>query len=545
MEGHGTLLDKIIVLSYFGIVFAAGWLYSRRYKKDTAKEFLTGGRHLSWWQTGLTLIAMMIDPGIMGFAALGFIWGYYIIQWNAVNVWVTSWFSGLFFIAIYWRSKIVTTPEYLDKRFNSVTRAFFSLIMISTMVGMLVYAVYMGALLLREFVGWHLWFSIFLIAGVAGFYVILGGVRTMLALDIFQGALLLITLFALGIAGFVKLGGLSGLQQLEVLGNAGTPLNSLIPPMDFNLFTNTMYPLPAVPTYCVIAGISWIVCNFSTAQRLLASKDESHAQKALIMTGVFNVLLLLLAYSAGVAMRKLQPDILPDKAFITLLFDTFRTVPGVPGLLIVGLMAALLSTIDGLISASSSLFTQDIYLRFLDKEAAGKKLKVVVQIAEFIVILLIFVFIKFFMGEGKDDSAFAVLQRFLGNVLGILIAIYGLGIFSKRTTSWASFIGMMAGVLLSTILSFVLPKFTSLPTVNFAHVGTFSFLTVIIVGIIGCKFEKPKTDAELENLTVWTLPDVKGPWVGLKSWPGLWKWAIGLPLGWFATCVVWELYMRG
>ncbi len=542
MEGQGTLLDKIIVLSYFAIVFAAGWIYSRRYKGQDAKEFLTGGRHLSWWQTGLTLIAMMIDPGIMGFAALGFIWGYYIIQWNAVNVWVTSWFSGLFFIAIYWRSKIVTTPEYLDKRFNGVTRAFFSLIMISTMVGMLVYAVYMGALLLEEFVGLRLWFGIILIAGVAGFYVISGGVRTMLALDIFQGALLLITLLALGVTGFVKLGGFSGLRHLELLGNAGTPLNSLVPPLDFNLFTETMYPLPTIPTYCVIAGISWIVCNFSTAQRLLASKDESHAQKALVMTGVFNVLLLLLAYSTGVAMRKLAPGIMPDKAFITLLFNTFPA--GIVGLLIVGLMAALLSTIDGLISASSSLFTQDIYLRFLDKTAQGKRLKTVVRVVEFIVILLIFVFIKFFMGEGKDDSAFAVLQKFLGNVMGVLIAIYGLGIFSKRTTSWASFIGMMAGVLLSTILSFILPKFTSFPTVNFAHVGTFSFITVIVVGAIGCLFEKPKSEAELENLTIWTLPDVKGPWVGLKSWPGLWKWAIGLPLGWFAICAVWELYMR-
>ncbi|UCE99104.1 MAG: sodium/solute symporter [Planctomycetota bacterium] len=541
MEGQGTLLDKILVLSYFIIVTVIGFAYSRRYKKDTAKEFVTGGRHLKWWQTGLTLIAMMIDPGIMGFAALGFLWGYYIIQWNAVNVWVTSWFSGLFFIAIYWRSKIITTPEYLDKRFNSVTRAFFSLIMISTMVGMLVYAVYMGALLLQEFVGWHLWFSICLIAGVAGFYVILGGVRTMLALDIFQGALLMITLFALGITGFVKLGGLSGFQQLEVVGNAGTPIKSLIPPLDFNLFTDTMYPLPAVPTYCVIAGISWIVCNFSTAQRLLASKDESHAQKALILTGVFNVILMLLAYSAGVAMRALQPDVMPDKAFITLLFDTFPT--GVTGLLIVGLMAALLSTIDGLISASGTLFTQDIYLRFFARRAQGQASKNVIRIVEFIVILLIFVFIKFFMGEGKDDSAFAVLQRFLGNVLGILIAIYGLGIFSKRTTSWASFIGMIAGVLLSTILSFIIPKFTSFPTVNFAHVGTISFLTVIIVGIIGCKFEKPKSEAELENLTIWTLPDVKGPWIGLKSWPGLWKWAIALPATWLVICLLWELYM--
>jgi SSS family solute:Na+ symporter len=526
-------IDHWIVLSYFVIVAGIGLIYSRRYRKENAIEFLTGGRHLTWWQTGLTLIAMMIDPGIMGFAAFGFIWGYYVIQWNAVNVWITGWFSAMFFIAIYWRSRIVTTPEYLEKRFNLFTRACFSLIMVSTIIAMMVYAVYMGALLLNEFVGWRIWpHSVVLIVAVTGFYVIYGGVRTMLALDIFQGAILMITLLALGIAGFVKLGGFPGLRQLEILGDAGTPLNSLVPPMDFNLFTKTLWPFPAIPTYCVIAGISWIVCNFSMAQRLLAAKDESHAQKALVMTGVFNVLLLLMAYSAGVAMRKLKPDILPDKAFFILLMDTFPVV--IRGLLVVGLIAALLSTIDGLISSSSSLITQDIYLRFINPKADDRKLKNFTRILEGIVVLSIFLFVRAFM---EQRSAFEVLQKFLGNVMGVLIAIYALGIFSKRTTSWASFIGMIAGVTISTILD----TFTD---INFAHIGTISFATVIVVGLVGCLFEKPKSEKELEDLTIWTLPDVKGPWVGLKSWPSLWKWAIALPASWLIICLLWELYMR-
>jgi SSS family solute:Na+ symporter len=476
---------------------------------------------------------MMIDPGIMGFAAFGFIWGFYVIQWNAVNVWITSWFSAMFFISIYWRTKIVTTPEYLEKRFNLFTRVCFSLIMVSTIIAMMVYAVYMGALLLNEFVGWRIWpHSVVLIVVVAGFYVIYGGVRTMLALDIFQGALLSVTLFALGIAGFIKLGGFSGIQQLQILGDAGTQLKSLVPPMDFDLFTKTLWPFPAIPTYCVIAGISWIVCNFSTAQRLLAAKDESHAQKALVMTGIFNVLLLLMSYSAGVAMRKLKPDVMPDKAFFILMMDTFPVV--IRGLLVVGLIAALLSTIDGLISSSSSLITQDIYLRFINPKADDKKLKNFVRGVEVIIVASIFLFIPFFM---EQRSAFEVLQNFLGNVMGVLIAIYALGIFSKRTTTWASFIGMIAGVTISTTLD----AFTN---VNFAHIGTISFVTVIVVGLIGCLFEKPKSAQQLENLTIWTLPDVKGPWIGLKSWPNLWKWAIALPATWFTICLLWELYMR-
>lgn len=526
-----NLIDSIIVLSYFIVVFVISFFISRKNAKNTTHEFMTGGRHMKWWQTGLTLIAMFVDPGIMGTAALSFIHGFYVIQWNGVNFWISGWLSSMFFVAIYWRSKIVTTPEYLEKRFNVMNRAVFSAIMISTIIAFLTYAVYLGGLLLEELLGWPFWVNVAVIASIAGFYVMYGGLKTMLKMDIIQAVFLLITIFAMGITGFILLGGFEGIKSLELAGASGNNFKSLLPPNDFAFDSKAFFPLPAVLTYAIIASLSWIVCNFSMAQRLLASKDESHAQKALVVAGIFNAILMFMAYLAGAAMRVKMPDVLPDKAFIIMMFEYFPV--GVRGLLITGIMAALLSTVDGLISSSSTLFAQDIFFRFFKKNLSEKETKKYIRYIEFVVVVLIFLFVPLFIGA---RSAMELVQGFLGNVMGVIIALFVLGIFFKRTTSWAAFGSMIAGL----VLSFALDLFTDF---NFAFIGTLSFTVTVVLGYFLSAFEKAKDDVQLKNLTIWTLEDVKGPFVGLKSWPRLWIWAVALPVTWIVFMTLWDWYM--
>lgn len=534
------LVDTLVVVLYFVIVFFAGWRLSRKYSKLSTEEFLTGGKHMKWWQTGLTLIAMMVDPGIMGVSTLSFLFGFYVIQWNAINIWFAGWFSAMFFVTIYWRTKIVTTPEYLEKRFNVYTRGFFSLIMTAMIIAMMTYAVYMGALLLEELLvwpnwvtdRWPFWISVIVIGFVAGFYVIYGGMRAMLSMDIVQAIFLLLTVFTVGITGFVILGGFSGIKEMAQIGEAGVPLRSIIPPIDFSIASNKFFPLPAILSWALIAALSWIICNFSMAQRLLASKDENNAQKALIMGGIFNTLLMFMAYIAGMAARKVMPEVEPDKAFINIMFNYFPV--GVRGLLVAGIISALLSTIDGLISSSSSLFTQDIYLKFINPNLKGKKLKKLIRIIDVIIILINFIVIPVYL---NSRSAMEVIQRFMGDVMGVIIALFIVGTFFKRTTSWAAFFGMIIGTALALTLDFT-------TELNFGFIGTLSFVVTIVFSLIGSQFETPKTTKELENLTVWTIPDIKGPFIGLKSWPNLWKWALALPAVWILITLIWEWYMR-
>ncbi len=531
-------IDTIIVISYFIILFTSSVYLSFKNKNSSIEEYTTGGHYLNWKQTGLTLIAMMFDPGVMGNTALAFLWGMYVVQWNAVNVWLTSWVAGMFFIGIYWRTKIVTTPEYLEKRFNAATRGVFSILMVVMLLSFLSFGIYNGGILLNKCFGWNIWVSMVLISGIAGFYVITGGVKTMLTLDIVQGILLLVTMFAVGITGFILVGGFPGLKEMTVIGKAGIPLNSLIPPLDLNPFTEALYPLPSIFLFCTVAGLSFIICNFSMAQRLLASKDESHAQKALIVAGSFNVFTLMFAYIAGVAVRKLMPETNPDESFMTLLLTQFPA--GIRGLLVVGLMAALLSTIDGLIVSSATLLNSDIYQRFINKNATNQQVKLISRILKFVIIILVVYSTNIYLDEGnvsQEKSAYEILLEFLGSIMGVLIAVFLLGIFFKRSTAKATFIAALTGVVAGVFL-------LNATALNFAYAGSIQFFIVLFLGLGLSFFEKPRSIQELENLTIWTVSGVKGPWIGLHSWPALKWWAIGLPLFWIVITGVWEAYLN-
>ncbi len=234
------MVDSIIVASYFLIIFIAGYFVSRYYRKTSAEEFITGGRSRTWYQIGIALFAMGADPSVMGVAGLGFLWGFYLIQWPGVHMWFTTWFAAMFLVPIYWRSRIITTPEYLEKRFNVQSRAFFSLIMISILVVTLSGALFLGALLLKNLLGWSMMASVVLISAVVSFYVILGGMKTVLSIDFYQGILIIITLFAVTAMALYRIGGFAGFAASGIIGNAGVTLKSIIPPSDWSITTTTV-----------------------------------------------------------------------------------------------------------------------------------------------------------------------------------------------------------------------------------------------------------------------------------------------------------------
>ncbi len=126
------------------------------------------------------------------------------------------------------------------------------------------------------------------------------------------------------------------------------------------------------------------------------------------------------------------------------------------------------------------------------------------------------------------------IQSFYGDVLGVVVALYCVGIFSTRATPGAALIAMISGVLFAVVLD----VFTQ---INFTYVGFFSFLYTLAAALILSRFEKPMPIESLTNLTVHTLPDAKGIWVGLKAWPNLWKWALLIGLCWFIFSAVWEI----
>ena len=526
-------IDSIIVGVYFVLVFIAGFFVSRYHKNSTAGEFITGGHDRTWYQIAFALFAMAADPAILSLCGLGFLWGFYIIQWNSVHMWFTTWFAAMFIVPIYWRSKIVTTPEYLEKRFSLPCRIVFSFMLISVLIITLAGAVYLGALLLMNFLGWSLPASVVLISIVIGFYVILGGMKTVLTMDFYQGIFVIVTLMVVLVTVVTEVGGLKVLAQSTIMSEAGVKIGTIIPASDWSLTTEKFFPWQAIVTWAPITGLAWLACNFGMAQRLLAAKSERDAQKGLLLVAILAVFYPLVSFLVGCMMRITMPDILPDEAFMKAILTMVPV--GLRGFLIAGLMAALLSTVDGMLTASSALFTEDFYSRILRKGAKPNELKTVVRIVEVLTILLTLALIPIIQ-DAKSVMTF--IQSFYGDVLGVAMALYLVGLFTKRIAPWSALVAMVG----SLGIAIAMDNFTD---ICFAYIGVFSFLTTVVGFLVMSSFEKNGSpESCLENLTVYTLTDVKGPWVGLKAWPSLWKWALALGLSWFVFSFGWETLMR-
>ena len=548
--GLRTLIapDSLIVAGYFLLVFIAGAIVARRVAHRATADFITGGRTFTWRQTGLTLLAFAVDPTYMGMAGVGFLWGMYISQWIGVHIWFTSWIAAMFLVPIYWRTRIVTTPEYLERRFDAKCRALFSVLMAAILIIILTSAMYLGGLLITRMLGWPLWVSVAAIAVVCTFYVVAGGLQTVLVLDVYQGAILLVTLLVVAWRIVSEIGGLGALAAIKVPGDAGVPVGSMAPPLDVRPDTTTFFAGPAILLWATFAGLSWIACNFGTVQRLLASRTERDAQKSLLFLAVLANIACFATFAVGAAMRKYRPDVPADEGFMWIMLNMFPV--GARGLLVAGIMAALLSTADGLLTASSTLITQDIYLRFLKPAASEREVKLITRVLEAVAMVLAIALIPVAL---REKSAVTFVQEFFGDLMGVVVALYIVGVFSRRATPRAAFVAMLAALALSINLHAwnmwstgrAEPGLLSaLSHLNFAYRGFVSFAFAIVATLVLSRFEPAPDPAKLTNLTVHTVADAPGPWVGLKSWPGLWKWALILSLGWFMFTALWEWYGR-
>ena len=530
MKGLGY--DMAVVLLYFVIILVAGFLVGRKHRGDSAKDYMTGGHSLSWLQTGLVLVAMSLDTGIMGVAGIGFVWGL-TIHPNAVNLWITAPVAAMFLIPIYWRTKIVTTPELLEKRFNASSRALFSGLMTLYNIIVLGTSIYLGGLILQTVFQWDLYLSCAVIMVIVGLYVLLGGMKTVLSINIYQSVFITLALFAVGIMCIHAVGGLREFLHLPTVSKSGYPMPSTLLPFDLDLKSQKWYALPSGLIWAALAGTAWIACNFGMAQRLLAAKSEEHAQKAMLFTGAGATVTFFIAYAIGISINRLEPGLEPDKSYIHAILNLFPT--GVRGLMIAGLIASLISTIDGLLTASGTLVTQDIYLRFVRPGAKDAKIKQFSRIIQAAALVIAFFLIPV---AAREETVTRLIQDLVSIPLGVMIALFLVGIFSTRATPWAAFAGALAGTFVMFFFYFVFPD------INFLNRGILGFATVVFIALVGSRFEKAPSREALRNLTVYTLEGTRGPWVGQLAWGNLWKWITGIILGWFSFTALWEWLVR-
>jgi SSS family solute:Na+ symporter len=447
----GTLDWIVLGLFCLGLIGIIIWV--ARQKEDTSADYFLAGRDATWLAIGSSIFASNIgSEHLVGLAGAGASSGMAMAHWE-MHGWLIL-ILGWFFVPFYSRSKVFTMPEFLEKRYNRGSRSVLSIIsLVSYVFTKVAVTVYAGGIVFQQVFGIEsvfgidfFWISAVGLVVLTGIYTTLGGMKAVLYTSVLQTPVLLIGSLAVLVIGLIKLGGWS--EMMEIC--RAVPVNA-----DGNTMTELIRSAndPEFPWTGVILGSAiigfWYWCTDQyIVQRVLSGKNQTESRRGAILGAVFKlspVFIFLIPGMIAYALNYKGVINLPssDSAFSVLVRELLPL--GFKGLVVGGILAALMSSLASLFNSSATLFTVDFYQKF-KPQAPEKELVRVGRIATVAVVVLGILWIPVMKGLGK------VLYAYLQDVQSLLApgiaAVFLLGITSKKTTPKAGLYGLTSGFIL-------------------------------------------------------------------------------------------------
>ena len=357
-------IDIYVIVIYLIAILFIG--VSVGYKKNISKnDYFLAGRSLNWLVVGSALFATNISTiHLVGLASDGYRLGLVVGNFEFMAVFSII-LLGLIFAPFYFKSKITTLPEYLEKRYSTNSRTFLAFVaVISALLIHIGIGLYAGAQVMNDFFGIPILVSITLISVITAIYTVLGGLKAVVVTETIQTVILLLGAISLTLAAFFALPSV-GIESWADLQQAVKPnqTNMLWDLRDENgkLYEYSWYSM--VFGYPIL-GI-WYWCTDQTiVQRVLGAKTERDAQIGPLFAGFLKILPVFLMVFPGVLAYVLFQDKIGDNNNSTLAVMIMELLPpGLIGLVIAGLLAALMSTISGALNSCSTLVAVDIVKR--------------------------------------------------------------------------------------------------------------------------------------------------------------------------------------
>ncbi|MBE0673415.1 MAG: sodium/solute symporter [Bacteroidales bacterium] len=447
-----TTLDWL-VLGLFCAALVGIIVWVVRKKSDTTADYFLAGRDATWLAIGASIFASNIgSEHLVGLAGAGASSGMAMAHWEIQGYLILL--LGWLFVPFYARSGVFTMPEFLERRYNSQSRSFLSIIsLVSYVLTKVAVTVYAGGVVFKQVFGIEsimgidfFWISAIGLVILTGLYTVFGGMKAVLYTSMLQTPVLLIGSIAVVVIGLIKLGGWSEMMEICRM----TPVNEFGDSMTTLIRSgkDADFPWTGVLFGSAIIGFWYWCTDQYIVQRVLSGRDQQQARRGTIfgaylkLTPVFIFLVPgMLAYSLSQKGLLSLPN--SDAAFPTLVKELLPM--GFKGIVVGGLLAALMSSLASLFNSSATLFTVDFYKKY-KPEATEKHLVKVGRIATAVVVVLGVLWIPVMKGLGQ------VLYAYLQDVQSLLApgiaAVFLLGILSKRTTPAAGFMGLATGFTL-------------------------------------------------------------------------------------------------
>lgn len=502
MEGFATL-DWVVIGSYFAILVGlAIWVITR--KQENKADYFLAGRNIGWFVVGASIFASNIGSehvvGLAGAGAGGKIpmLIYELHAWLVITL-------GWVFLPFYLRSGVFTMPEFLERRFDTSTRWFLSifslLAYVLTKVSVTMYA---GGIVISSLLGIDFWTGALITVLLTGVYTILGGMRAVVYTEALQTVVLVLGAATLTIVSLQAVGGWSGMKASLEPGY----LNMWRPASDPD------FPWPSLVITSTIVGLWYWCTDQYIVQRTLAARNITQGRRGTIFGGFLKLLPVFLFLVPGVVALALKNRgelhwDSPDQAFATLLMEKMPT--GLKGLVVAGLLAALMSSLASVFNSCSTLFTVDIYEK-LRPGTPQKKLVNIGRIATAIVVLLGIAWIPIM--QNISGVLYEYLQSVQSYIAPPITAVFLLGVFFKRINAKGAMATLVSGLAVAILrLCLELGKDSLAPgsmlhsfgAMNFLTFSAWFFLFSVVVCILVSLLTPAPSAAQIEGLTFGTL----------------------------------------
>ena len=459
-----ALLDWIVIgiftCALIGIV-----VWVTRQKQNDSADYFLGGRDATWIAIGASIFASNIgSEHLIGLAGSGASSGMAMAHWE-IQGWMIL-ILGWVFVPFYERSMVLTMPEFLERRYNPASRTLLSLIsLISYVMTKVAVTVYAGGLVFQQVFGieklWGIdffWIAAIGLVLITALYTIFGGMKSVLYTSVLQTPILLLGSLIILVLGLKELGGWNQMMEIcsaTVVNEQGDTMVNLIRSNE-----DPNFPwLGALIGSSIIGFWYWCTDQF-IVQRVLSGKDEREARRGTIFGAYLKLLPVFLFLIPGMiafalhqqSLAEAGEGFLPflangnhnaDAAFPTLVAKLLPA--GVKGLVVCGILAALMSSLASLFNSSAMLFTIDFYKRF-KPETPEKKLVVIGQIATVVIVALGILWIPVMRSVG--DVLYTYLQDVQSVLAPGIAAAFLLGICWKRTSAQGGMWGLISGMII-------------------------------------------------------------------------------------------------
>ncbi|TVQ92067.1 MAG: sodium:solute symporter family protein [Deltaproteobacteria bacterium] len=434
----GTPLDYGVMIGYFLAILAIGTWFGRN-QKDT-RDFFFGGQRFSWWLLAFSLIATTI--GSYSFVK------YSSISWNhgiaSTQTYLNDWFwlPLLLFgwLPLLYFSRLTSIPEYFEHRFNPLARRVVTGLLLVYLVGYIGVNLFTMGKALHILLGWPVFTAAVVVATISAIYVTFGGQTSVIMTDLFQGVMLLAAgLLILGLAA-VQLGGVVDLWE-------HLPRSHRMAFPHFN--EDPAYPAVGIFWQDAIANSAmFYFLNQGILMRFMAARSVNEGRKAAV--AVLIVLMPIAAIvvaSGGWAGRALATaGILPadmDGGEVFFVTAELLASPGIFGLIMAALTAALMSTVDTLITAIAAIVVNDIYRPLRPGASEASQLRV----ARFTSIGVTIIGVALVPVFSMFDTIYEAHGAFTAAITPPMVVALLMGVFWKRTTPVAAVATMVGGTL--------------------------------------------------------------------------------------------------